>query len=298
MGSIPADMVKAGFKLLKPTMDLSTNINLWWNLWNPEYVSGFNALNKWANEYQPFPGEFFRQWVKDFYQQNRLVRGELRMGGRPVSLRNIHAPGAGGGREGRQYRAARLREAAHHRGVAAPTASTWSCRAATSPSSRDAAPRCTAGPRSRPGSPPGHRRIHPMADASSQLLDMWKKQVEEGSQAWLKMLGAPQAAPMDPQAFWRPFMDQGIAAWSKVMTPGAGLAGSHGPVEAVPRPMDRRLVQGARAGHGHRGLRQDPRQADGRIPQRGGAGEEGGRAAGGDFAWRAWGSPRGASSSR
>ena len=92
MGSIPADMVKAGFKLLKPTMDLSTNINLWWNLWNPEYVSGFNALNKWANEYLPFPGEFFRQWVKDFYQQNRLVRGELRMGGRPVSLRNIHAP--------------------------------------------------------------------------------------------------------------------------------------------------------------------------------------------------------------
>ena len=59
-----------------------------------------------------------------------------------------------------------------------------------------------------------------MADASNQLFDMWKKQVEEGSQAWLKMLGTPQAAPMDPQAFWRPFMDQGVAAWSKVMTQG------------------------------------------------------------------------------
>jgi polyhydroxyalkanoate synthase len=92
LGSIPADMVKAGFKLLKPTMDLSTNLNLWWNLWNADYVSGFNALNKWANEYQPFPGEFFRQWVKDFYQQNRLIRGDLRMGGRPVSLGNIRCP--------------------------------------------------------------------------------------------------------------------------------------------------------------------------------------------------------------
>ena len=30
--AVPADMVKAGFKLLKPTMDLSTNLNLWWNL--------------------------------------------------------------------------------------------------------------------------------------------------------------------------------------------------------------------------------------------------------------------------
>ena len=59
-----------------------------------------------------------------------------------------------------------------------------------------------------------------MADASNQLFDMWKKQVEEGSQAWLKMLGTPQAAPRDPQAFWRPFMDQGVAAWSKVMTQG------------------------------------------------------------------------------
>ena len=59
-----------------------------------------------------------------------------------------------------------------------------------------------------------------MPDASQQLFEMWKKQVEEGSQAWLKMLGTPQAAPMDPQAFWRPFMDQGVAAWSKVMTQG------------------------------------------------------------------------------
>jgi hypothetical protein len=66
-----------------------------------------------------------------------------------------------------------------------------------------------------------------MADnTSQQLLDMWKRQVEEGTQAWLRMMGqaqGPTAAPnmaMDPQAFWRPFMDQGMAAWSKVMTQG------------------------------------------------------------------------------
>jgi polyhydroxyalkanoate synthase len=92
LGAIPADMVKAGFKLLKPTMDLSTNLNLWWNLWNDKYVEGFNALNKWANEYVAFPGEFFRQWVRDFYQDNKLVRGELRFGGRPVRLSNIRCP--------------------------------------------------------------------------------------------------------------------------------------------------------------------------------------------------------------
>jgi len=92
LGTVPADLVKAGFKLIKPTMDLSTNLNLWWNLWNEKYVEGFNALNKWANEYVAFPGEFFRQWVRDFYQDNKLCRDKLVVGGRPVRLGNISCP--------------------------------------------------------------------------------------------------------------------------------------------------------------------------------------------------------------
>ena len=59
-----------------------------------------------------------------------------------------------------------------------------------------------------------------MADnkCTQQLFDLWKKQVNEGTQDWLKMAG--QGQPVDPQAFWRPFMDQGMQAWSKVMTQG------------------------------------------------------------------------------
>ena len=53
---------------------------------------------------------------------------------------------------------------------------------------------------------------------SQQLFDLWKKQAEDAGQAWLKVLG--QGQPVDPQSFWRPFMDQGMAAWSKVMTQG------------------------------------------------------------------------------
>jgi polyhydroxyalkanoate synthesis regulator phasin len=58
--------------------------------------------------------------------------------------------------------------------------------------------------------------------ASQQLLDLWKKQMEDGTQAWLKMMG--QGPPADPQAFWRPFMDPSMAAWSKVLTQGAASA--------------------------------------------------------------------------
>lgn len=92
LGQIPSDMVRLGFKLLKPTMDLSTGLNLWWNLWNADYVRSFRALYKWANEYVPFPGEFFRQLVKDFYQENRLIRGDLSLRGKPVRLEMIRCP--------------------------------------------------------------------------------------------------------------------------------------------------------------------------------------------------------------
>ena len=91
-GSMPSDMVRVGFKMLKPTMDLTTFSNLWWNLWDDKYVEGFVALNKWANEFTPLPGEFMRQWVKEFYQENKLVKGELILGGRPVDLSTIRCP--------------------------------------------------------------------------------------------------------------------------------------------------------------------------------------------------------------
>jgi polyhydroxyalkanoate synthase subunit PhaC len=90
--SVPAPVIRAGFKLIRPTADASTYLNLWWNLWNDQYVEGFAALNTWANEYVAMPGAFFRQWVRDFYQHNKLYRGELRYGGRAMRLSDITCP--------------------------------------------------------------------------------------------------------------------------------------------------------------------------------------------------------------
>lgn len=88
-GGVPADLIRAGFKLLKPMADLSTYTNLWWNLWNDRYVRSFKALNTWANDYMPIPGCFFKQWVGEFYQGNKLIKGELELGGRRVDLSTI-----------------------------------------------------------------------------------------------------------------------------------------------------------------------------------------------------------------
>ena len=35
------------------------------------------------------PGEAAKQWLKDLYQDNKLVKGEFELGGRKVDLKNI-----------------------------------------------------------------------------------------------------------------------------------------------------------------------------------------------------------------
>jgi polyhydroxyalkanoate synthase len=47
------------------------------------------AVSKWVDDAAPFPGEVFRSWVEDFYQGNKLIKGELELRGRRMDLSNI-----------------------------------------------------------------------------------------------------------------------------------------------------------------------------------------------------------------
>ena len=55
------------------------------------------------------------------------------------------------------------------------------------------------------------------APAPNQLFEQWRRQLEEGAQAWARLVTppAPAAAP-DPTAFWRPVLDQGVQTWAKL----------------------------------------------------------------------------------
>jgi Poly(R)-hydroxyalkanoic acid synthase subunit (PHA_synth_III_E) len=51
------------------------------------------------------------------------------------------------------------------------------------------------------------------------LLDIWRRQIENGTQAWARMLaGAPMPLTLDPIAFWRPVLDQMVAVWTQVLS--------------------------------------------------------------------------------
>ena len=62
-----------------------------------------------------------------------------------------------------------------------------------------------------------------MTDSGShqQLFDLWRKQLEEGAQAWSKLLSQPAAAPTsDPTVFWRPMVEASARAFAQTpMTP-------------------------------------------------------------------------------
>ena len=52
--------------------------------------------------------------------------------------------------------------------------------------------------------------------ASQQLFDMWKKQVDEGTQAWARLLGQNPTPTPDPLSFWKPAMEHGLQTWARV----------------------------------------------------------------------------------
>jgi polyhydroxyalkanoate synthase len=49
-------------------------------------------MNTWVDDGIPFSGAAYRQWVKDFYQGNKLIKGEVRLGDRAAKLENINCP--------------------------------------------------------------------------------------------------------------------------------------------------------------------------------------------------------------
>lgn len=58
----------------------------------PARVAEFLRMEQWIFDSPELPAEFFREFVKWLYQENRLIAGTLELGGRKVSLRDITQP--------------------------------------------------------------------------------------------------------------------------------------------------------------------------------------------------------------
>lgn len=91
-GLIPGEFLNQGFDMLKPMMKLQKQQALTNLLDNADKLLNYLRMEKWISESPDQAGECFRQFMKDLYQNNKLVKGELEVGGKKVNLKNLSAP--------------------------------------------------------------------------------------------------------------------------------------------------------------------------------------------------------------
>jgi polyhydroxyalkanoate synthase len=91
---VPGQMPDMGSKLLGPlTTTIGPYMRLWDRLADKDFdVAGWQAMYRWVNEGVPFASAAYRQWITEFYQDNKLVRGLLEIDGRRVDLKQIECP--------------------------------------------------------------------------------------------------------------------------------------------------------------------------------------------------------------
>jgi polyhydroxyalkanoate synthase subunit PhaC len=92
-GSAPGSMVGFAFLMMNPISNFTKyTIDLIDVLDDDAKLVSFLRMERWIADRPDHPGEVLRQWLKDLYQENKLIRNELTLGGRKVDLRNITMP--------------------------------------------------------------------------------------------------------------------------------------------------------------------------------------------------------------
>ena len=91
IGNIPGGLSSAVFRLLTPAKNVTRYADLFMNIWDREYVNGFDAMNQWVRQFIDYPQGAFLQFTREFMQHNRLVRGTMRFGDKVADLRRVRA---------------------------------------------------------------------------------------------------------------------------------------------------------------------------------------------------------------
>jgi polyhydroxyalkanoate synthase subunit PhaC len=93
LGNVPADLMNWCYLTLKPYRLLQQKyVGLVDILDNAAELENFVRMEKWIFDSPDQAGEAFRQFIKDFYQGNKLIEGDLKIGDEPVDLKRIRMP--------------------------------------------------------------------------------------------------------------------------------------------------------------------------------------------------------------
>ncbi len=91
-GNVPWPLMQGAFHMLRPTLGLQKMATLAQRAWDDKFLDGFFAIETWGSDNVSFPGECYRTYIRELYQRDALVRGELSLDGRRVDLGAIACP--------------------------------------------------------------------------------------------------------------------------------------------------------------------------------------------------------------
>jgi polyhydroxyalkanoate synthase len=93
LGNVPGDFLNLEFLMLKPQqlgiqkyLDLPDIVN------SEDKLLNFLRMEKWIFDSPDQAGEAYRQFMTDFYQQNKLIQGEVQIGNGKVNLQTVTMP--------------------------------------------------------------------------------------------------------------------------------------------------------------------------------------------------------------
>jgi len=92
-GVVPGEVMNFSYLILKPlTLSMDKYIKMAPKMFDAEFLKNYMRMERWTFDSPDQEGETLRQFVKDLYQGNKLVKGELVIGDKKVDLKNIKCP--------------------------------------------------------------------------------------------------------------------------------------------------------------------------------------------------------------
>ncbi len=89
----PAEFLDGAYLWMDPVGNTYSKFkNLAHNTDQRKFVEMFFRMEKWIHDGKDLPGPTFSKFVKELYQENKLINNELRVGGELVNLENIDMP--------------------------------------------------------------------------------------------------------------------------------------------------------------------------------------------------------------
>ncbi|MBZ4418010.1 alpha/beta fold hydrolase [Myxococcus sp. RHSTA-1-4] len=88
-GNVPTKVLESGFLMAAPVQRLTRWLEVCRRIDDPDFVTTFLAMERWGADPVPFPGEVYRQYIKDCYQQNLFPQGKMEVGNQRIDLGRI-----------------------------------------------------------------------------------------------------------------------------------------------------------------------------------------------------------------